>query len=850
MEVKAPVRTDPHHPQHALLAGTQNAIDERRPSPRDRAVRLPRPWHGALRALRAARALCSLRAALLAVAAMAGLASAQTPPEPDVVFAQLEQAAAEVPAAGFDVEAALAALGTPGEVPLETIFAFVRDDIGFTPYRGALKGPVGVLIDRAGNSLDRTLLLKALLAANGDTAIVAHTVLDADAAAKVAAAGRSGAPSGALPESLTDNAARLADLYGLDVADVMARLEGVAASKAALDRSIEERTAFQSSALAATLAAAGVQPSAASAGAEAAADHWWVQVQRDGTWVDLDPTLPTSVVGDVVAPAKLRFDLTDVRLLAAVDGSCRDLSCGDRLHRVHVAAVVETWDGESLTETEVAATDLLAAEGFGRSVAFAAIPSDFPDDLDLYTTERPADAYRQALLEVTEWQPALFVDGRTIGDSKVNADGTVGGSSSAGGAAGNAGMLGGGIGGMFGGFGGAAAGAEDDGPGAFTAMWLDYTVTAAGAYETKQRRAVFDLIGPAARAAGVPEVELTEAQKLARAVALSGQTEIVVTGAGLPPEAIDLASAARLLDKRAEWTEFYFQGGTLGPRVVADRLADMAALVTPLERFQQFRSAYLLGSQTGPLVVAYHQSLELDLSRSASFDIVSGAAGAADQALVQGVRDTVTEAVLQERYADIAVPAAGPAAVAVAYSADLAAGRRWVVVRTAAELDAAAPDLPADLRTLIRDDLAAGRLAVVPPGGAGAVGWWSLDQATGAVLGIGDRGWGQAFSEYTEGVNIVLQLRTVLNQYASIGRCLGAMLSMPLQGKTQGLDSEFAECVFTTVCSGINTALAFGPDVNWTNIIILFTIDDLWGGMPETGFGGLCGGLYKKLIGG
>ncbi len=842
MEVKAPVRTDPQHPQHALPVGAQHGITERRPFARGPAATSPRPWHRAA-------------LALLVVFAVVGSAFAQTPPEPDTLFAQLEQAAAGVPAAGFDVAAALAALGTPGEVALETIFAFVRDDIGFVPYRGALKGPAGVLVDRTGNALDRALLLKALLAANGTQAIVAHAVLDAQTAATAVAAERQGKPAAAPTEPVADGAARLAGLYGLDAQEVGARLDELAASKAALDRSIEERTAYQSAALSAALAAAGASaPTARRDAAANAVDHWWLQVQRDGAWVDLDPTLPTSAVGDVLAPAELRFDLTDLRLLAAVDGSCRDLSCGDRLHRVRVAVIVETWDGESLEETEVASTDLLAAEGLGRTVAFAAIPSDFPEDLDLYTTERPTDAYRQALLAVRTWQPALFVDDKTVGTTTVGADGTLSeGGRSGGGAAGNAGMLGGGIGGMFGGFGGAAAGDGDEGAGAFTAMWLEYTVTAAGAFQSVERREVFDLIGPAARAAGVTAVELTEAQELARAVALSGQTEIVVTGAGLPAAAIELASAARLLDKRAEWTEFYFQGGTLGPRVVADRLADLAALVTPLERFQQFRTDHLTGSPTGPLVVAYHQSLEPDLSRSAAFDIVSGAVAAGpggdDPALVQGVRDTVTEAVLQERYADLAVPAAGQAAVAVAYSADLAAGRAWTVVSTVAELDAAAPDLSPDLRARIVGDLSAGRLAVVPPGGAGAVGWWRLDPSTGAVLGIGDRGWGQAFSEYTEGVNIVLQLRTVLNQYASIGRCLGIMLSMPLQGQTQGVNDEFAECVFTTVCSGVNTALAFGPETNWTNIIILATIDALWGGVPETGYGGFCGGLFKKLQG-
>jgi hypothetical protein len=40
---------------------------------------------------------------------------------------------------------------------------WVRSHTAWVPYRGVLRGPVGVLLDRQGNSLDRTLLLAAQL---------------------------------------------------------------------------------------------------------------------------------------------------------------------------------------------------------------------------------------------------------------------------------------------------------------------------------------------------------------------------------------------------------------------------------------------------------------------------------------------------------------------------------------------------------------------------------------------------------------------------------------------------------------------------------------------------------------
>src|SRR5690606_7374876 len=173
------------------------------------------------------------------------------------------------------------------------------------------------------------------------------------------------------------------------------------------------------------------------------------------------------------------------------------------------------------------------------------------------------------------------------------------------------------------------------------------------------------------------------------------------------------------------------------------------------------------------------------------------------------------------------------------------------VVNDANELASLAPDLPADLRQRVLDDLANGYLAVVPQGGSDAVGWWRIDRATGATVGMGDRGWGQAMAEYDVVTSVILQLRAALNQYASMAQCLGIALTQPLRGES-GITEELAQCIFNLVCGQLNSAInmVMVSETNWTNVILSATIDALWGGTPETGFGGFCGGLWKSLAGG
>ena len=71
------------------------------------------------------------------------------------LFDALEEAAKEIPRDTFDPKAIVEKVGTDPQ----KLFEWVRDNTYLVPYRGSLRGPIGVVMDRLGNSLDRSLLL-------------------------------------------------------------------------------------------------------------------------------------------------------------------------------------------------------------------------------------------------------------------------------------------------------------------------------------------------------------------------------------------------------------------------------------------------------------------------------------------------------------------------------------------------------------------------------------------------------------------------------------------------------------------------------------------------------------------
>lgn len=87
----------------------------------------------------------------------------------------LEHFAGAVPRDTFDPAAVAALTGAD----VDAVFTWVRDQTTLVAYRGALRGPSGVLMDGLGNSLDRALLLQELLRQHGHDVRLARVELTA-----------------------------------------------------------------------------------------------------------------------------------------------------------------------------------------------------------------------------------------------------------------------------------------------------------------------------------------------------------------------------------------------------------------------------------------------------------------------------------------------------------------------------------------------------------------------------------------------------------------------------------------------------------------------------------------------
>ena len=220
-----------------------------------------------------------------------------------------QEALDALPAEDWDV----AALGATVADPVAA-FELVRDSIGFDAYRGLLRGAQGTLGARAGNALDRAALLKALLDTQGATSRFAFGTLEAEVATSLLARSFA-APTAPLVEA------------GSPFDD-------------AFEAAVEMRARRDNALLAAALGdrLAGLAADATGLSTSDVTDHAWVQVQdADGTWLDLDPTMPDAQPGETLTTA------------STTAGTVPDAS----IHTLGLRVVTQMLQGGALTETSV-----------------------------------------------------------------------------------------------------------------------------------------------------------------------------------------------------------------------------------------------------------------------------------------------------------------------------------------------------------------------------------------------------------------------------------------------------------------------------------------------------------------
>ncbi|HLQ38488.1 MAG TPA: hypothetical protein VK348_11845, partial [Planctomycetota bacterium] len=186
-----------------------------------------------------------------------------------------------------NVEARAAALG-PGTEPA---FALLRDEIGFDSYSGVLRGAQGTYAQRAGNALDRALLLAELLRHKGLVVRFAR---------------------GRLPAERSEQLVQR--LFALPAPVDPALLTASAGLRTRLER-LRARAERDYTALKSAIGARA--PAATSSHDELLAevqDHFWVQVRQGEQWLDLDPTFADSEPGQCAVTAEQTYEQIPLEL--------------------------------------------------------------------------------------------------------------------------------------------------------------------------------------------------------------------------------------------------------------------------------------------------------------------------------------------------------------------------------------------------------------------------------------------------------------------------------------------------------------------------------------------------------
>ena len=643
-------------------------------------------------------------------------------------FTILQQADERIPPDSYDPVAVVKNLG--GRT--NDLFQWVCDNTRWVPYRGALRGANGVLIDRLGNSLDRSLLLAEFYRHTPVKFRLAHATLSAGQAKALFGKLKTASKPAGVAFELRD---------GTGPASIAAsqQLER-------LGENLTQRISLQSGSLTAAL---GTLPKSGGSSAEEAiaalTDHWWLQQADGDRWIDLDVTLPGAKPGDVVCAAAETF---------ALEGLPKEC-----WHTLRIAVVTERWADGKLSESTVMSKVVRPGPLAGSTIYLIHQPLDWAHNPLTGASAADVASARAQALTPTEWVPMLKVGSEVANDAGIRPDGsidpkpqldTLGRTGTGTVAAGQSTVAG---------FDSAPAPRTSAGPpGVFTAEWVEYTVHSPGIPDETIRREVFDLIGPAARATGVSNRPAPDDRARANAaLALAGHIDIVALPCQLSPAFVNHVLLRSMLDckdslLRALEAAKLKGGADVESTIPAPCPAPLYGLALLRRLFSVTAADWYIARLN---IFTYHSFARLtEDGRQAhveATDLVTNDvaidpwsnADATRLRLQQGVLDTAAEGAF--------LPAAGNQASASG-TLDLASTQSLglVVVRAPADLDRvkASPDDMARLRAAV----AAGNVVVVPSapvriGSHDADAWWQFDPSTGRTLGIGQNGWGPSMVE-------------------------------------------------------------------------------------------------------
>jgi hypothetical protein len=732
------------------------------------------------------------------------------------------------------------------------LFQFVRDEIDYQPYYGALRGGLGTLLAGVGNSLDQSLLLAALLQRQGHRPRIVRGVLPEGKAAALVAQlrARPGPQAAARPDAVVERL--LADSLQLPYAEFRVHWDEYLDRSETADEAVWDRAERHRRLIAGRLSEAGLALPEVSTPAgrllNAAADHFWVQVTLpDGRWLDLDASWPEARPGEP--------------LTAALDAYSPEALPEDLFHQLRITLTLRTGPaddantvGEGLTDTPLIDATLRVAELSGVPVSIANVP-DLTDEAILGGTA----GLQEVMAGIGEFTPVLAVGGEPRLTGKTfDLDGRLFTSSrfsDAGQAERHQRTVGEGLEGIRGALGGLFRDPDaGDPPAASEAVvprrrivgeWVEYRLIAPQGKERRPEERSFrrDIVAPERVTGWSPDGEAAVVParhgKAALRAALTWSAELAPIVGPVPTTFATAQQLAALSDSRRLLDTVL--GAAFGRKPAPEDLAVAQPSPRPTHttaflatahywesllahsRFPDLRYFY-----AAPGLVAFEQQLD---ARSGAvvvregYDIVANdvrivaltantvggegmAQDAADFALQRGILATIVEAALMEPPDALLAGAdqvrATPIGTATVIDTAIAAGLDLVVLQPgpAGRDRLARLALPSGLKREIAAQLERAAVIIVPSGmvslrpAVADLGWWRIDAKTASALGIMAGGRGQATAE--KGVSEADRAKTlgIIIRYATMAGCLSTFVRGGDAGQSSTVDvTRLAACI-------------------------------------------------------
>jgi transglutaminase-like putative cysteine protease len=633
----------------------------------------------------------------------------------------------------------------------DTIFQYVANEVHYEAYSGALRGDRGTLWGMAGNSVDQSLLLAALLKEALFEVRYAIGPLD-DATAQQLAASMALDHDAFRDQDLRAQFTNLA-VNGVSVAQATPEAVSTPALTTEQQQVIDQATKAKDAQVAEaekqltasvkiiTDALASKNVSLPDATAPALPDrerqqHVWVQIASGTEWIDLDPSMPNAEAGKAYATAAQTLD----ELPPELD------------HIVRFRVVKEVVSGGAPYQSDAVVLEHTARDLVGMPISFSHVSPDAFQGLGLTIS---------GLVEgTTNFIPTFFVGRDVLAADQPIQFGTGGG------------LLG-------------ALGDEGSNEGDTLAEWLiTEIVTPDGAIDPIQRE-IFDRVGYEQRATATESGTPIDLSKISPIELIDvgeggsiyppmiGIIGLAVVGGQVPSWLIDPARAN--VDDLSN-----ISLGIHGYHMLRDRLSIES--VAP-KGYRYYNDAPNVTSFVfWPENVTAGQSPEFTVEsdlifRSVATVPVSGAQTEANAGILAGVIAHVAERVSLETtdwtadYEPDKSTAPPPLSVGRVFEA--AAGQNVataVLQLDSAEADMAALSVSPQASLRIKEALAAGFVVIVPEkpvtlDGKPISGWWQVDPTTGYTMDRMENGRGA----------VLLRGMSLFGPFAEYAQILGSV---------------------------------------------------------------------------